>query len=216
MSVKLKTVSLFAGLTDDELRLLESRSFTKTFPKNTVLVTEDDHTDSFYVILSGKVKIYVSDEEGKEVVLGTYGAGDYFGEMVLDEGPRSASVMTLEPSSFAIISKAEINTLIERHPEMAIHIMKKVIQRARVLTENVKSLALLDVYGRVARLLLSLASDLNGELVIAENLTHQDLANRVGASREMISRILKDLSLGGYIKVEGRKITINKKPPSGW
>ncbi|HYA19759.1 MAG TPA: Crp/Fnr family transcriptional regulator [Burkholderiales bacterium] len=216
MLAKLKTISLFAGLSDDEIRLLESHSFTKTFPKNTVLVTEDDHTDSFYVILSGKVKIYVSDQAGKEVVLGTYGAGDYFGEMVLDEGPRSASVMTLEPSSFAIISKAEINTLIERHPEMAIHIMKKVIQRARILTENVKSLALLDVYGRVARLLLSLATDLNGELVIAENLTHQDLANRVGASREMISRILKDLSLGGYITVEGRKIIINKKPPSGW
>jgi len=216
MPAKLKTISLFAGLSDNEIRLLESRSFTKTFPKNAVLVTEDDLTDSFYIILSGKVKIYVSDEGGKEVVLGTYGAGDYFGEMVLDEGPRSASVMTLEPSSFAVIPKAEINALIERHPEMAIHIMKTVIQRARILTENVKSLALLDVYGRVARLLLSLATDLNGELVIAENLTHQDLANRVGASREMISRILKDLSLGGYIKVEGRKIIINKKPPSGW
>ena len=208
MPAKLKTISLFAGLSDNEIRLLESRSFTKTFPKNAVLVTEDDLTDSFYIILSGKVKIYVSDEGGKEVVLGTYGAGDYFGEMVLDEGPRSASVMTLEPSSFAVIPKAEINALIERHPEMAIHIMKTVIQRARILTENVKSLALLDVYGRVARLLLSLATDLNGELVIAENLTHQDLANRVGASREMISRILKDLSLGGYIKVEGRKSVV--------
>ena len=216
MPAELKTFSLFAGLCEEELQSLERHSFTKTFPKNTVLVTEGDHTDSFYIILSGKVKVYVSDEEGKEVVLGTYGPGDYFGEMVLDEGPRSASVMTLELSSFAIISKAEINTFIARHPEMAIHIMKKLIQRARILTENVKSLALLDVYGRVARLLLSLATDRNGKLVIAENLTQQDLANRVGASREMISRILKDLSLGGYIKVEGRKITINKKPPPRW
>jgi len=216
MPAELRTVALFASLSEEELRSLERHTVTKTFPKNAVLVTEGDHTDSLYVILSGNVKVYVSDEGGKELVLGTYGPGDYFGEMVLDEGLRSASVMTLESSSFAIISRDEINILIVRHPEMAIHIMKKVIQRARILTENIKSLALLDVYGRVARQLLSLATDRNGKLVIAENLTHQELANRVGASREMISRILKDLSLGGYIKVEGRKITIAKKPPPRW
>jgi len=192
------------------------RAITRTYPKNTIVVSENDRTDSFYLILSGRVKIFVSDENGREVVLGVEGPGDYFGEMVLDDGPRSASVITTEPTTLSVLPKDEFREMLRSNPDFAIELIRKLIGRTRVLTDNVKSLALLDVYGRVARLLLQLATEENGRLVIAEKLTQQDIADRVGASREMISRIFKDLTAGGYITVEGRIITINKKPPRRW
>lgn len=204
------------GLTEDHLRALAQRGVPRTFRKSTVIISEDDATDSLYIILSGKVKVYLADDGGKEIELATEGPGSYFGEMVLDDGPRSASVMTLETSTFSVVAKSEFKKFLTDNPEVAIHIIEKLIARTRVLTDNVKSLALLDVYGRVARLLLELAKEQDGKLVISEKLTQQDIANRVGASREMISRIFKDLSIGGYIKIADRKITINKKPPAKW
>ena len=204
------------SLGDAELRALASRAATKSFPKNTVIVSEGDETDSLYVIVSGRVKVYVSDEAGKEIVLTTQGVGEYFGEMVLDEGPRSASVMTLEPSQFAIVPKSEFKSFMLDNPQFAIHLIEKLIGRVRVLTENVKSLALMDVYGRVARVLLDLAHESDGKLVIEEKLTQQDIADRVGASREMISKILKDLADGGYISVAQKRITIHRTPPRHW
>ncbi len=212
----LESSGLFSGLDEDALATLASRAVTRSYPKNTVVVSEHDDTDSFYIIRSGKVKVYVSDEDGREVVLGVEGPGEYFGEMVLDGGPRSASVMTIEPTALSVIPKREFRELLRANPDFALHLIQKLIKRARVLTENVKSLALLDVYGRVARLLLSLAVERDGRLVIAERLTQQDIASRVGASREMISRIFKDLTAGGYITVEDRHITVNKKPPRRW
>ncbi len=216
MPGSLESSSLFSGLQENVLSALVNRAVTKTYPKNTIIVNENDRSDSFYIIRSGKVKVYVSDENGREVVLGVEGPGDYFGEMVLDGGPRSASVMTLEPTTLCIIPKQDFRELLRANPDFAIDLVQKLIKRARLLTENVKSLALLDVYGRVARLLLSLAVEQDGKLVIADRLTQQDIASRVGASREMISRILKDLTTGGYITVEDRHITINKKPPRHW
>ena len=203
-------------LDEQELRALSGEGVVKSFPRNSVIVNEGDETDSLYIILTGRVKVYVGDESGREVVLGTQGPGEYFGEMVLDGGPRSASVMTLDPARFAVIPKGRFREFLRNHPEFAIHLVEKLIQRTRVLTENVKSLALMDVYGRVARLLLKLAVEEGGKLVIHEKLTQQDIASRVGASREMISKIFKDLSTGGYITIEHKRITINKTPPRHW
>jgi CRP/FNR family cyclic AMP-dependent transcriptional regulator len=183
-------------LSSGEIEALARGAVVRSFPKNAVVVNEGDRTDSLYLILAGKVKVFLSDEDGNEVTLGTQGAGEYFGEMVLDEGPRSASVMTLEPSRFAIVFK--------------------LISRTRALTDNVRSLALLDVYGRVARLLLELAVEQGGRRVIPEKLTQQDIASRVGASREMVSLILKDLAAGGYISVSGKTITVHREPPKHW
>jgi CRP/FNR family cyclic AMP-dependent transcriptional regulator len=137
--------------------------------------------------------------------------------MVLDGGPRSASVMTLEPSRFAVIQKANFREFLRTHPDFSTHLVERLIARSRQLTDNVKSLALLDVYGRVARLLIELAVERNGKLVIDEPLTQQDIASRVGASREMISRIFKDLTAGGYISIDAKKhITIHRNPPRHW
>jgi CRP/FNR family cyclic AMP-dependent transcriptional regulator len=205
-----------AHLNKDELRALTAQGSIKSYPKNAVIVNEGDETDSFYIIVSGRVKVFVSDEEGREIVLATQGPGDYFGEMVLDGGPRSASVMTLEPSRFAVIPTGRFRDFLQTHPGFAVHLVEKLITRTRTLTENVKSLALMDVYGRVARLLLEISVQEEGRMVVPDKLTQQDIASRVGASREMISRIFKDLTAGGYISIDKKRITIHKKPPRHW
>jgi CRP/FNR family cyclic AMP-dependent transcriptional regulator len=188
----------------------------RTFPKRAIIVTEGDDTDSLYVVLSGKARVFVADEKGKEVQLNQLGAGEYFGEVTLDGGPRSASVMAVEDCRCAVVKRSELTTFLEQHPELALHVMRKLARRVRDLTENVRSLALMDVYGRVARLLLELAEEEDGKLVIRENLTHKDIAARVGASREMISRIFSDLAEGGYVRKEDGNLVIARKPPPRW
>ena len=188
----------------------------RTFPKRAIIVTEGDDTDSLYVVLSGKARVFVADEKGREVQLNQLGAGEYFGEVTLDGGPRSASVMAVEDCRCAVVKRTELTTFLEQHPDLALHIMRKLARRVRDLTENVRSLALMDVYGRVARLLLELAEEEDGKLVIRENLTHKDIASRVGASREMISRIFSDLAEGGYGRKEDGNLVIARKPPPRW
>ena len=202
-------------LTSQELDELTRKAQVRKLPRQALVVSEGDRTDSLYVILTGKVKVFLS-EEGRQVTLRTLGPGDYFGEMVLDQGPRSASVMTLEPTTLAMVSHEAFEAFIGAHPDFTIRLIKKLIHFTRALTNNVRNLALLDVYGRVARLLLELAVERDGVRVIPEKLTQREIANRVGASREMIGLILRDLSVGGYISVSGREITINREPPKRW
>ena len=203
-------------LSDADLMAVGSHGVARSYPKNTIIVTEGDKTDSLYVILEGRVKVFVSDDSGNEVLLLTQGAGEYFGELVLDERPRSASIMTLEPARFLVVPKADFREFVMRNPAFALSLIEKLIGRVRSLTASVKSLALMDVYGRVARLLLELAEDNGGQLAIAQRLTQQDIASRIGASREMVSRILKDLSTGGYLTQSRTGIVLHRKPPEHW
>jgi len=205
-----------AAIGDSFTRELAGLGRLRSYPKNTVFITEGDSSDSVFVILSGKVKAFVSDAEGHELILNTQGPGDYVGEMALDGKPRSASVVTLEPSTFSVVQREPLRDAIRRNPDFALVMIAKVIERAREATDNVKNLALLDVYGRVARLLLNMAVEADGKLRIPEKITQQEIAERVGASRDMVSRIFRDLTVGGYITVENRIITINKKPPARW
>jgi CRP/FNR family cyclic AMP-dependent transcriptional regulator len=201
---------------DPMVRELAKRGQVRTFPKNAVIINEGDRGDSLYIILSGKVKVYVSDDDGREMILDIYGPGDYVGEMALDGRPRSASVMTQEPTSCSVVTRDELRSAISANPDIAMALIATLIDRARIATDNVKNLALMDVYGRVARLLLSLAKEDGGKLVVPERMTQQDIADRVGASRDMISRIFKDLTIGGYVTIENRTITIHRKPPARW
>lgn len=203
-------------LSEVELEAVSRRAVTRKFPKNTVVVSEGDQTDSLYIVVSGRVKIYASDDKGKEIVLNQIGPGEYFGEIALDEGPRSASVMTLEPTRFLVVAKEDFWDFLASSPEFSLHLIRKLTRRVRALTRDVKSLALMDVYGRVARMLLELAVEREGALVIEGRQTQQEMANRVGASREMISRILKDLTDGGYIAVAHDRITIARTLPRAW
>jgi CRP/FNR family cyclic AMP-dependent transcriptional regulator len=213
---KPKGPSLDELLDVTDLKEFAQHAVPRTFPKNTIVVTEGDRTDSLYIIVSGKVKIYVSDEKGKEIVLSEAGSGEYFGEMVLDEGPRSATVMTLEPTQFLVVPQDDFMDFVVNSPEFALHLILKLIKRVRALTHEVKSLALMDVYGRVARMLLELAVERDGVLAVENKPTQQEMASRVAASREMVSRILTDLTTGGYIKVERDRIVIAKTLPPAW
>ena len=199
------------ALKAEDLRGLAAMGTTRTFRRQTVIVSEGDENDSFHLILSGRVKIFVSDEHGREIVLAIHGPGEYFGEMVVDEGPRCASVITLEPARVAIIPKAKFADFLVQHPEVALKVLQKMVRSLRSLTQKVKSLALVDVYGRVARLLTELSS-INGGTRVIERLTQQEIANRVGDSREMISRVMRDLCAGGYIAIDKKHITILKRP----
>ena len=213
----LHQVYMFSELEPSDAHLLTERTHTRNYPANSILINEGDQTDSLYVILDGEVKVYASDESGKEVILNILGPGEYFGELALvDDSPRSASVMTLKPTKVMIISKQSFKQCLAENSELAFNLIRNLARQVRGLTDSVKNLALMDVYGRVARTLLDLATEIGGKQVIEQKLTHQDIANMVGASREMVSRILKDLSRGGYITVNKKSITINEKLPSGW
>jgi CRP/FNR family cyclic AMP-dependent transcriptional regulator len=198
------------------VQALAAHGVVRKFPKNAVIITEGDPSDSLYVILSGRVKVYLSDAEGREVVLNEHGPGSYVGEMAFDDMPRSASVMTLEPCTFSVVSGKEFRSFVASNPDATMHLIRNLIRRARLASESIRSLALLDVYGRVARLLLDLAVDKDGRLVVEQPYTQQELAQRVGCSREMVSRIFKDLVAGGYIRLDGRRIQIERPLPTRW
>ncbi len=213
----LRNVSLFSDLPEDDLQAISSLATTRTYPKNTIIISEGDDSDSLYAILTGKVKVFLSDDDGREIIINILGEGQYFGELaLLDDSPRSASVMTIEETKLAVISKSAFEDCLTRNPVLALRIIRELSARLRNLTQNVKSLALMDVYGRVARTLLDMAEPTGDKLEIRQKLTQRDIASMVGASREMVSRILKDLSTGGYITIQNKTITINEKLPPGW
>jgi len=183
------------------------------YSRNAIIVTEGDDTDSMYVLVSGRVRVFVSGEDGREFEINRIGPGGYFGEVVIDGGPRSASVVALENCRCAIIHKAELSRFIADTPEFAEHIMRTLAHRVRVLTDNVRDLAFMDVYGRVARLLLELAVTVDGRQIIPEKLTQKDIAQRVGCSREMAGRVLKVLEEQGLLRATGKTIVVfNARP----
>ena len=211
----LKQVEIFSGLSDSELDIIAESCISRSYPKNTVIINEDDFADSLYVIESGRVKVYCSDKNGKEFIMNTMGNGEYFGELaLLDDEKRSASVRTLDKSVFLIMYKDEFNKVLQEQPNIARTLIKNLTKRVRKLTSKVKSLALQDVYGRVAQVLTSMAVERSDKMYIDEKLTQQDIADRVGASREMVARILKDLTIGKYISFENRRIIIHGKLPA--
>jgi len=213
----MSTDARIEAIADPVVRELAQRGQIRSLARNTVFINEGDQGDSLFVILSGRVKVFVADAEGREMVLDIHGPGDYVGEMALDGRPRAASVITMEPTVCSVLTRDALREAIAGNPDFAMNLICTLIERARIATENVRNLALMDVYGRVARLLLSLAVEQpDGKMVVPERLTQQDIADRVGASRDMVSRIFKDLVAGGYVTVVDRQITINRKPPARW
>ncbi len=212
----LKDISLLSDLDPRDLAALEEAATNRLFKKNAIVVTQGDESDSLYVILSGSVRVYVSDEQGREVTLNTLYPGDSFGELaLLSNQVRTASILTLEDSRFSVISKDSFLGCMSRYPQISWHIIRTLIERVVELTDEVSSLALLDVYGRVRRLLLKETFERDGKLY-ARRMTHQAIATRVGSSREMVSKIISDLSRGGYISADKETVCIEKKLPSGW
>jgi len=199
------------------LRALAVRGTIRTYRKNSVIINEGEVGESLFVLLEGRVKVYSNDADGREITYNTVESGDYFAEMWLDGGPRSASVMTLEPSVCSIVSRDALREHLAEEPEFALELVAQVIRRARAATETARNMALLDVYGRVIVTLESQQGAAKPEAPITlTQITHQNIASRVGASREMVSRLLKDLEKGGYIELGVKRIKLLKKLPARW
>jgi len=180
-------------------------------------VSEGDEGNSLFIIQNGSPKAFLTDNVGREVTLSLLDPGDYFGELaLLDEAPRSASVMAVTRSEVLQIPRTAFLELIEVYPACLQLVVRNLVGRIRLLTESVRSLALVDVFGRISRVFDSLAVEQDGLLLIDRRLTQQDLANMVGASREMVNRILRDLVAGGYIEIEQQRILLCKKLPRHW
>ncbi|HEX5365028.1 MAG TPA: cyclic nucleotide-binding domain-containing protein [Gallionella sp.] len=201
--------SFLHELNDGELDILLRNGQKKFYAKNKLIIDDGDHSSSAYIINSGKVKVFLSDDQGKEIVLCFLEAGEYFGEMALiDKEERSAAVMTMEDTELTEISQASFRECLKAHPELAERIMLGLVTRLREANKKISSLALEDVHERVANMLIDLAVKHNGQLVIDDKPTHQHIANIVGASREMITRILKNMSADGHIEITGKQIII--------
>lgn len=199
------------------LRRLADQGEVRRYRKGTILIHESDHGDTLFIVMQGRVKVYSTDSSGREITLGVIVAGDYFGEMALDGGVRSASVITLEPTVCALISRATLLGFIGQEPNFALDLLGKVIRRARSATNAVRNLAFTDVYGRITQLLVELAEPQpDGTSLVRERMTQQEIASRVGCSREMVSRILRDLEAGGYIGQRDRHIVLLTKLPARW
>ncbi len=213
--IMLKQVDLFARLSEAAIAELEKLSVQRKYPKNTLLFMEGDESTHLYIVQKGKVSVSVADDEGRQVILNYVGEGEYFGELsLLDGKPRSATVMTVTPCEFIAISRASFQNLLHSNPEFLMQLTAEIVKRVRDLTDSVKDLALLDVYGRVSNVLDKL-SDEAGK-IDNPKVTHQDIANMVGSSREMVSRIMKQLIIGEYIEQCSQYIQIRKPLPRGW
>ena len=205
----LKTVPLFTSLAEEQLRMLTTMVTRKSTPRSTTIMAGGDPTDSLYIVLSGRLKVMMSDSEGKEVILAILGPGEFFGEMgLIDDEPRSATVVTIEPCELLSIAKRDFTKCMAENLQMTEAVMRGLVRRLREADRKIGSLALLDVYGRVARLLLDMAENVDGEKVVTKRLPKQDIAKMIGASREMVSRVMKDLQTGGYIEMRGSTIVL--------
>ena len=203
----IKAVPLFSSLNEDQLTLLQPCLQKRRYPRGNFILREGDQTDALYVIVSGRVKILIRDAQGREVILAFLGVNDFFGEMgLLDGQPSSASVETVEACCMLRLSKAGFMDALQQNFELAMVIVNNLVKRLRGADRKIESLALIDVYGRVARLLIDQAQEVDGILIVRKAPSKQEIARMIGASREMVSRVVKDLQLRGYIRTEKRKI----------
>ncbi len=208
----LRSVPLFASLTDEQFRVLQPALQQRSFPRGTFIMRAGEETDALYIILSGRVKVLIPDDQGREVILSVLGAKDFFGEMGLfDDQPRSASVETMEASQMLRLSKSGFLACLRDNFEFTMLVIRNLNKRLRDADRKIESLALIDVYGRVARLLLESAEMVDGELIVAHAPPKQEIARMIGASREMVSRVVKDLQERGYIRAEKRKVFLLDK-----
>ncbi|MCW8932007.1 MAG: Crp/Fnr family transcriptional regulator [Gammaproteobacteria bacterium] len=210
----LSRISIFSGLPLTELEAISKIAVEETVPAKTRLIHENDITDTCYFLLSGQVQIFLSSNDGKEFFLNTLGAGDYFGELaLLSEEKRIASVTTIEKCSYLYIKRQDFKNILKNYPAIYPILVDNLVNLVRQVTGNVKMLALQDVYGRLRQLLMNESIIVSGIQKTKNKLTQQDIAKRIGSSREMVARILKELVLGEYISIDKKIIYIQKKLP---
>ena len=213
----LRRFSLFDNLTDEELMVISKFLHCRNYPAKTQLITEGDPSLSVYFILRGQINVYLDDDKGKEIIINSHVSGDYFGELgLIQKISRTASIVTTQESRLAVMSDTDFNYCLQQYPKLAMNLIHQLVDRVVEATTSIRKLGLMDVYGRIAVTFFNMSEEQGDKRVITEKLTQQAIASHVGASREMVARILKDLKTGGYISIEKGIISILKPLPQRW
>jgi CRP/FNR family cyclic AMP-dependent transcriptional regulator len=209
---RLQQVPLFAHLSEEEVNAIAEVTREKLYPRGSVIVFEDDPGDAMYVVASGQVKVVLTGDDGREVILSVLGDGDFFGEMALiDDLPRSAHVIAMEDSRLIVLYRDDFHRCLERAPRVSLGLLRALSRRLRRADDKIGGLVLLDVPGRIARLLIELADQGDGSK-ISRSITHHTIAQMVGSSRETVSRTIRDLTNRGLVVVTRKTIEISDRP----
>ena len=211
----LAALPLFASLSLNEIEAAARLFTVRSYPKDAIVATEGDHLDLFNIILSGKIQFFWRDESGYQVKLGIDGPGGHYADVTLGGEPILMSVIAIEDLRVASIPTTELRQLLLRHPQVGVGLLLDVVARLRRLVQRTKAFTMDDVYGRVVKLLLADVVETDGKLV-TERLTHAEIGQRVGATREMVGRVLRDLTRGGYIQMAQGRVSILRKLPKRW
>jgi CRP-like cAMP-binding protein len=209
----LRTVPIFAELTDGDFASLGRLTARRRYPKDTVVFFENEEGDSFFMILEGRIKVTILGDDGREVILSMLGPGDFFGEMaLLDNEPRSATAIAVEETELLSLHRNDFQTVLTDNRSITTALIKILTARLRRANHQISTLALLDVYGRVARVIVDMAREEGRRLrdgrIAFRRATHQEIANRIGTTRETVTRMLKDLERQGLIHIEGKEIVV--------
>ena len=210
-------VAMFQSLGEPDLEALASVARQITAERGELIVSQGSAGESLYIVARGQIRVYLSDETGKEIILGLEGPGAIFGEIaVLDGQPRSASVAAMERTELLMIEGREFRQLLEAHTALSLGVIAALAGMIRKLTDATQGLALQSAYRRLVARLHERAVEEDGQTVIPERLTHQLLADMIGCSREMVSRIMSDLAKGGYLRTEDKRWIIERKLPADY
>ena len=205
----LKSLPVFADFSQDHLRALVGMVMRRGAPRGTAVMHEGDSADSFYIVVSGRLKVLVGEADGKETILTILGPGECFGEMsLIDDQARSATVIAIEACELLVIARRDFRRSLVENSDLAMAVMRVLVRRLREADRKIGGLAMLDVYGRVARLLLDMSETVNGQRVVTRRISKLDIAKMIGASREMVHKVMKDLQVDGYIEVKGSTIVL--------
>ena len=212
----LKKVSLFANVPDEELDILSGKLVERDVPKDVNIVARDEPGDSMYIILKGRMKVVIHGDNGREVILTILKAGDFFGEMsLLDDLPRSANVVAHEDAKLLVLKRNQFVEHITQSANTGLNIMAELSRRLRRADELISNLALLDVYSRVAHIMIDMAKrdgeEVEEGILIRERPTQQDIASMIGTSRETVSRVLSEFQRRGFVEMRGREILLSRK-----
>ena len=209
----LRSVPLFSSLSGDQLLLLASVLSRKPYPRDSAVIAAGDPTDALYIVISGRLKVVMSGNEGREAILAILNRGDFFGEMgLIDQGPRSASVVTIEACELLTITRTDFMKCLQKNFDLAMNVIRGLVGRLREADKKIGSLALMDVCGRVARLLMETAETVDGQKVVTKKLPKKQIAKMIGASREMVSRVMKEMETSGHIEIRARQILLHDSP----
>ena len=208
----LRRVPLFSLLTVAQAEVISGAVIKRRFKRGEALVEQGQKSNALFILLTGRARVMTSDSRGREVILATLAQGDYLGEMsIIDNEPHSATVRAEVATDVLMLGRAEFARCLTENASMSLVVMRGLVKRLRHADRKIESLALLDVYGRVAHALLDFAvADAQGQLLIKEKISRQDLAKMVGASREMVSRVMKDLEERGFIEALPNGATLLK------